>query len=236
MTTALLSNLPPEPAVQFAEFVEDLLLEARNYLDGEPIANEEQANAVSSLLNRARRVSKDADEARKVEAKPFDDGKKAVQARWTPLIAKADLAANTCKQALAPWLAAIEQKQREEAEAARKEAERIAAIAAEAHQKAHGNLEAAEDAERLLKVAEAANRDAVKAGKAKAHATGGERAVGLVDKFTPVLTNPVMAARHYYQHQRTAFEEWLQEQAEKDVRSGLRTIPGFDVQHTRIAR
>jgi hypothetical protein len=62
--STLLANMPADPAVLFKEEVDDLLLEARNYLDGEPIANEEQANAVSSLLNRLRRVAKDADEAR----------------------------------------------------------------------------------------------------------------------------------------------------------------------------
>ena len=54
----LLSNRPADPSALFAEEIEDLMLEARNYLDGEPIANEEQANAVSAILNRARRIAK----------------------------------------------------------------------------------------------------------------------------------------------------------------------------------
>lgn len=236
MTATLLSNRAAEPAVLFAEEVADILIEARNFLDGEPIANEQQADAVSSLLNRLRRVSKDADKARKAEVKPFNDGKAVVQAKWTPLIAEADLAASTAKQALAPWLRQVEEKQRADADIAHWEAERMAAIAAEAHQKAAGNLEATEDAERLLKAADAAQKDAARADKAKAHATGGERAIGLVDVFTPVLTDSCAALRHYREQQPDALKEWLLDQARRDVRSGVRTIPGFDINHERVAR
>lgn len=236
MDTALLSNRTAEPSVLFAEEIDDLLLEARNYLDGEPIANEQQAEAVSSLLNRLRRVSNDADDARKAEKKPHDDAGKAVQAKWKPILDKADLAATTAKQALAVWLRKVEEKQREEAEAARKEAERLARIAAEAHAEASGNLEAAEDAERLLKAAEGAQKFAAHAEKARPLATGGERAIGLVDKFTPILTDACAALKHYRERQPEALKEWLLEQAQKDVRAGARSIPGFTIEHERIAR
>src|SRR5688500_5432459 len=98
----LLSNAPADPAVLFAEEIDDLMLEARNYLDGNPIENEDQATAVSAILNRARRIAKDADETRKVEKRPHDDAARSVQAKWVPIISKAELAADTAKQALAP--------------------------------------------------------------------------------------------------------------------------------------
>lgn len=233
--TALLANAPAEPAVLFAEEIDDLMLEARNWLDGEPIANEEQANAVSSLLNRLRRVAKDADEARKVEKKPHDEAAKAVQQKWSPIIAKADLAASTAKQALAPWLQAIEEQQRAEVEAARQEADRLAEIALQAHSGASGNLEALEDAERLIKAAKAAEKDAARAGKQKAHATGGERAVGLRSVWTPTLTDSCAALRHYRERQPEQLKQWLVEQAENDVRAGARSIPGFEVTEARVA-
>jgi hypothetical protein len=233
--SVLLANIPSDPAVLFAEEVDDLLLEARNYLDGEPIANEGQADAVSSLLNRLRRVSKDADEARKVEKKPHDDAVKAVQAKWKPIIDKADLAASTAKQALAPWLQQIEEQQRAEAEAARLEAERVAREAQEAHRAAQGDLSAREEAERLLADAEAARKAAAKADKAKAHAKGGERAVGLRSVWTPTLTDPVAALKHYRERTPEDLKIWLVEQAEKDVRAGARSIPGFDVTEARVA-
>jgi hypothetical protein len=233
--SVLLANVPSDPAVLFAEEVDDLMLEARNFLDGEPIANEAQADAVSSLLNRLRRVSKDADEARKEEKRPHDERAKAVQARWKPIIDKADLAASTAKQALAPWLQQIEEQQRAEAEAARLEAERLARQAQEAHRAAHGDLEAREEAERLLAGAEAARQAAAKADKAKAHATGGERAVGLRSVWTPTLTDPVAALKHYRERTPENLKSWLVEQAEKDVRAGARSIPGFEVTEARVA-
>lgn len=233
--SVLLANAPADPAVLFAEEVDDLMIEARNFLDGEPIANEAQAEAVSSLLNRLRRVSKDADEARKVEKKPHDDAVKAVQTKWKPIIDKADLAASTAKQALAPWLQQIEEQQRAEAEAARLEAERLAREAQEAHREAHGDLEAREKAERLLADAAAAQKAAAKADKAKAHATGGERAVGLRSVWTPTLTDSVAALKHYRERTPEDLKIWLVEQAEKDVRAGARSIPGFAIEESRVA-
>lgn len=232
--TTLLANAPADPAVLFKEEIDDLLLEARNYLDGEPIANEEQANAVSSLLNRLRRVAKDADEARKTEKKPHDDRAKAVQARWTPIISKAELAASTAKQALAPWLRQIEEQQRREAEVARIEAERLGKIAAETHASA-ADLQAQEDAERLLRAAKGAREHAARTEKQKAHARGGERAVGLRSVWTPALIDACAALRHYREHQPDSLKQWLVEQAEKDVRAGARSIPGFKLTEARVA-
>jgi hypothetical protein len=231
----LLSNAPPEPAVLFSEEIEDLLLEARNYLDGEEIATEQQAEAVSSLLNRLRRLAKDADEARKLEKKPHDEAAKAVQAKWNPIIDKAELATSTAKEALAPWLRKLEEQQRAEADRLAAEAARLAQIAAEAREGA-GSLQDKEDAERLLKAAGAASRDATRAGKAKAHAKGGERAVGLVDTYTPELTDPCEALKHYRATQPELLKDWLVEQARKDIHSGVRSIPGFTIKHERVAR
>lgn len=233
---ATLLNTPADPAALFAEEIDDLMLEARNYLDGEPIANEQQAEAVSALLNRARRIKTDADDARKVEKRPHDEAAKAVQARWLPILDKAELAASTAKQALAPWLQAIEERQQAEAEAAIYEAGRLAAIARDAHAAAPTSLQAKEDADRLLKIAAAAERDAARASKQKAHAKGGERAVGLVDVFTPVLTDSCAALRHYRAEQPELLKAWLTDQAAKDIRNGVRAIPGFEIVHERNAR
>jgi hypothetical protein len=232
----LLANAPADPATLFSEEIEDLLLEARNYLDGEAIANEQQAEAVSSLINRLRRVSKDADAARVEEKRPHDEAGKAVQAKWKPIIDKADLATTTAKQALAPWLRQVEDKQRADAEVARREADRMAAIAVQAHAASAGNLEAAEDAERLLKAAKGAERFAKQAEGQKAHARGGERAIGLVTRYWPVLTDSVEALKHYRTHQPELLKAWLLEQAEKDVHAGSRSIPGFTIESERTAR
>jgi hypothetical protein len=234
MATHLISNAPPDAATLFAEEVADLMLEAQNYLDGEPIANEAQAEAVSAILNRARRIAKDADETRKVEKKPHDDAAKAVQAKWLPIIEKAGLAATTAKQALAPWLQAAEAENERQAELARQEAERLAEIASSARATV-GNILEAMDAENLLKIAEAARKDAAKLDKAKAHAKGGERAVGLRSVWTPTLTDPCAALKFYREREPELLKSWLVEQAEKDVRAGARSIPGFQIDEARVA-
>lgn len=231
----MLANAPADPVTLFREEIDDLLLEARNYLDGEPIANEQQADAVSSLLSRLRRVAKDADAARSEEKRPHDERAKAVQAKWKPIIDNADLAASTAKQALAPWLREVEERQRAEAEAARREAERLAQIATEAHAGAGSDLQAKEDAERLLKAAAAAGKDAAAAEKQKAHAKGGERAVGLRSVWSATLTDSCAALKHYREHQPEELKQWLVDQAERDVRAGARSIPGFEVTETRVA-
>lgn len=232
----MLTNMPADPATLFGEEIEDLLLEARNHLDGEPIASEEQAQAVASLLNRLRRLGNDADDARIAEKRPHDMAAKAVQEKWKPILAKADLAASTAKQALAPWLSKVEAEQRAAAEAIKAEAERLALEAAEKHRVATGDLHAREQAEQLLKDADRAAKAAAKADKAKPLATGGERAIGLVDVFTPVLDDPIAALRHYRETQPDLLKAWLMDQASKDVRSGARFIPGFTIEHTRTAR
>ena len=233
---AVLLNRPADPATLFAEEADDLFMECKNWLDGEPIETEAQADAVSSLLNRLRRLSKDADEARKVEAKPFDDGKASVQAKWKPILSKADLAAITAKQALAPYLHKVEERNAADAVVLREIAAKAAQDAATAHQAASGNLDAAERAEALLKAAGEATKEANRADKQKAHAKGGERAIGLVDVYTPVITDAIQAARHYWKWQPDAFTDFLMDQARKDVRSGVRAIPGFEINHERNAR
>jgi hypothetical protein len=231
----LLSNAPAEPAILFAECVDDLLLEARNFLDGEPITNEQQAEAVSSLLNRLRRVSKDADEARKVEKQPHLDASRAVDGKWKPIADKADLAVTTCKQALAPYLKAIEEENQRQAEAARKEADRLAEIARTAHQGASGNLQASEDAERLLRAAKAAEKDAARAGRAKAHATGGERAVGLRTYYTAEVIDPLAFGKWAWEHCHSEYLQFLEELAEREARRGSKGIPGLKITEDRRA-
>lgn len=230
-----LSNLPPAD-ILFAEEIDDLLLEASNYLDGKPIASEEEATAVSSLLSRLRRVANDADDARKAEKKPHDDAGKLVQSKWKPILDKADLAADTAKQVLAPWLRQLEERQLAEAEAAQIEAERLTRIAQEAFAASAGNYQARDDAERLLKAAGAAEKHASKVGKQKAHAKGGERAVGLVDNWTPELVDSCLALKHYRATQPAALKDWLVDQARQDVRGGARSVLGFNIIHERVAR
>lgn len=230
-------NNPPSPFEVSQQRIADLYEEAKNYLDGEPINDQGIANDVQKLLALTRAARKEADEARKVEAKPFDDGKAEVQARYKPILEQADRATDACKKALTPWLEKLDREKREAEAVARREAEKKAKVAQEAMRSTTlDDLEGRENAERLAREAKQAEAAANRAAKGKAKASGGiGRAASLRTTFEPELVSGVEAARHYWQHRREDMEAFLLECAQKDVRAGVRSIPGFTITEKKVA-
>lgn len=240
-------NNPPEPTrfETISAQIEALYDEAKLWLDGEPVSNQGQADDLSSLLNMIRAAHKEADEARKAECKPFDEGKSEVQAKYAPLIAdtksvkgKTTLAMDACKKALAPWLAKLDEEKRQAAEKARLEAEAKQREAQEALQAAQeadlAEREAAEakvrDAKKAEQAASRAERDTAKSGGAVG------RAVSLRTRHNVTLTDGVAAARHYWTTNRRAeIESLLVTFAKQDVCGGARDIPGFEVKEEKVA-
>lgn len=232
-------NRPPEPTPHEAAAlsINNLYNEAKNYLDGEKIDRQEIADDISKLLNLIRAAKKTADAARKVENRPFDEGKAEVQARYNPLLKKADLAIAVCKEAVAPWLEKLDAEKKAIAEKARAEAEEKQRLAREAYHAAdQENLEQREHAEALIEDAKAADMAAKRANQDKAKASGGAgRAVSLRTTYRPVLNDPVIAVRHYWTTNLPAIEAFLIGFAETDVRGGARNIPGFKIVEERKA-
>ena len=226
---SLIGHNNPPPHEAFAIHIGDLYEEAKHWLDGAGVNSQEEADKVSLLIESLRRARKDADAARAEEKRPHDEAAKAVQARWKPIIDQADRAAEVAKGALTPYLKRIADEQRAREEAARREAEEKARQAAEALRASTADLEAREAAEAMLDAAKDAEREASKAGRAKAHAKGGERAIGLRTYHRPVMVNAREALTHYLTTQPEAIKAILQQLAEQDVRSGKRQIPGFEV-------
>jgi hypothetical protein len=225
-------NEPPSesPLDGFAAHINDLFAEAKNFLDGEGVNSEGEAEAVSKLLDLIRTAAKDADRARSDEKRPHDEAAKAVQAKWKPLLERADLAVDTCKKALAPWLQAQEAAKKAAAELARQEAEAKVQAAQEALEAAaETDLEAREDAEALVKAARQAEAAATRAEKDRPAALGGARATTLRTYYRPELVSPKAALVHYVETQPDAMKAFLLSLAETDVREGKRTIPGFIV-------
>src|SRR3546814_2603398 len=103
-----ISNNPPAYEA-ISLHIEDLIAEAHNFLDGEPIKAQGQADAVGKLLDMIRQAKKAADEQRVIEKKPHDDAAKAVQTKYKPLIDKCELAASVATKALVPWLEHLEE-------------------------------------------------------------------------------------------------------------------------------
>lgn len=218
------------PIDAFTTDIDDLFDAAAQFLDGEPISNEGQAEAVAKLLDDLRKARKGADDQRAVEKKPHDDAGKAVQALWKPLLDRCDLAVATAKSALAPYIAAKEAEQRAIADAARKEAERLADEARQASIAARGDdLTAQATVEAKLAAAEAAAKVANKADKAKANVAGGARAVSLRSSYRAEIENYVEFSRWAWVHRRADYEAMLIELANVEVRHGPVNIPGLNI-------
>ena len=224
-------NHPPvDPFDAFDTHLGDLFMEARNHLDGAGVQSDAEAEAVSKLLDLIRTAGKDADKARAAEKKPHDDAGKAVQAKWKPLLDRAEIAVDTCKRVLTPWLQKKAAEQAAAAAAAREEADRQAAIAAEAMRQTNVNdLAAREAAEALVKDAAKAEAAANRADKARPQAMGGARATTLRTSYRPELIDASAALRHYVATNPDAIKACLLGLAQTDVREGKQQIPGFTV-------
>jgi len=232
-------NGPPEPTPFDAieTHVSDLMVEAKNWCDGTAIESQSQADTVAKLIDDFRKAEKAADTARKEEAKPFDDGKAAVQAKYAVLLAdtknqtgKIVLALAALKATLTPWLQRQEQERREAARLAQEEADRKAREAAEAMRSSDvSNIEAREEAESLVAAAEDAEAEAARIAKAKSHAKGEGRAIGLRTYYRAQMTDRKAALIHYAGTRPDDLVAVLQRLADTDVREGKRQIPGFDV-------
>jgi hypothetical protein len=230
-------NNPPDPFGAIDAHIRDLYAEAKNFLDSDPITSEAMATAVTNLLDKIRQAEKAADEARKEENRPFDEGKAAVQAKFAPLISDTKavrgltvLAAEACKAALTPWRQAQEAIALAAARKAREEAEAAAKAAAEAMRATQvDDLAAREDAERLIREADHAAKLANRADKSATTGTG------LRPYWSPKLTDGTAAARHYWTTDRQACEEFFLSLANRDTRNGVRTIPGFEIVEERRA-
>lgn len=225
------------------ESIEDLIGEARNYADGSPVETQGQADDVSRIIDGLNLNAKALDAERVVEKAPLDKQIAAIQDRYNLWIAdrknktpgKVWKAVDALKASLQPYLAKLDAEKREAERVAREAAEKAAQDAAEAMRAAAANdLQAREEAEALIADAEAAQKAAKAAAGDKAHATGGTRAMGLRSVWKATLTDSHAAAAHFWRTNPDAFTALLQKLADDDVRSGKRTIPGFDVIESRI--
>jgi hypothetical protein len=236
-----LTNATPFDLI--ADHLEDLIAEARNFADGEPVSSQGQADAVSALIENLRIAAKDADAERVRENEPHDKAKAAVQAKYAPLIAdpknkspgKVWKAIDALKACLQPYLAKLDAEKREAERVAREAADKAAKDAADAMRAAAANdLQAREQAEALIADAEAAAKLAKAAAGDKAHATGGSRAMGLRSVWKAELKDAQIAAGFFWKRDPSVFNAFLQKLADEDVRAGKRSIPGFDVTEERV--
>lgn len=232
-------NNPPTPFDEIEARINDLYAEAKQWLDGEEVTEQSQADALNTLASQIRDAAKEAEEMRKAEAKPFDDGKKAVQERYNPLIqkgkGKTEVALNAVKSALKPYLLELDRIQHEAAQKAREEAERAERDAQAAMQhRDPSNIEHQEEANRLAEQAKSAQQAANKAENAKAHAKGAGRATGLRTRTKVSIANEREAAGWAWKHDREALMIFVLTRAEKAVRNGATKLDGFSITEEKV--
>ncbi len=242
-------NNPPE-ATTFETIkgeLEDLRIEAGNFLDGQPIASQAEADALGLMLSKVLAAAGKADKARVAEKKPHDDAANEVQERYNTLIGKTKAVTGVAvrmetaiKSALTVWL----KKVADEQEAARLEAERVAR---ETQAQAELSIASTHDtpdiderdaALRDVDVARQAAIDLGVANRAKAQVQGETRAIGLRSTFHPEITDRIEALKYYKENRLSEYIDGLEAMvlgfARDDIRAGKRSgIPGIEIVETK---
>lgn len=240
-------NAPPEqtPYEAITTKINDLYDEAKQWLDGEPVTTQQYADSLNKLILAIRDAAKEADELRKEEAKPHDEAKAEIQARYNLLIGdtksikgKTVLALEAAKKAITPWLEAQDKIKREAERVARETAAAAQRAAQEAFAKAQADdLAAREAAEALAQAAAQAEIAAKVAAKDTAKAKGGTgRATGLRSFYHAEITDGTAFARYIWQNHRQDMDEFLAAFAKKLVdQNHDREIPGVTIHEERKA-
>lgn len=214
-------NNPPADAA-FALHVDELFTLLSDTLAGGKVDSDEKDAAIDGLMDDFRKAGADADKARKAEAKPFDDGKKAVQAKWKPILDKADRGVTACKSALLNYRVEKQKAAEEAARKARQEAEDRERAAQEALRQSD-DLEARYDAERQLEAAKKLTAVANKIDRAP---------TGLRSYQIAEVTDYPTLLKHVRANDPDALRAFLDEYARKALPSQL---PGVTIRTEKRA-
>lgn len=234
-------GIEPTPYEKSEKAITDLYDEAALWLDGATVNSQDLADGITNLKNTILKARKEADDARDAEKRPFLEAGREVDARYKPLLQKADLAVDACKKANAPWLKKLADLQAAQALAARLEADRKREEAQAALRATdNSNLAEREAAEALLVDAKKAEADANWAEKAKPLSGGAVgRRDGLRTVYSAVMVDPRAALNHFAQTRREELVAFLQSLADKHVSIGQHTedeIPGFKINSEQVVR
>lgn len=163
-------NNPPDPIDEATAPFADVIAEAENWLDGEPVTTEGQMKDVDRLTKEVKAALKAVKDGEKSEAAPLYDAWKAEKARWKPTIDDLDRMVKGLVALVGPFKAKIaaekaeaERLARVEAEKKRREAEAAARAADAADIEAQREAaQAMEDAKEAQKAASKASKETVK--------------------------------------------------------------------------
>ena len=170
MTATIGHNAPPSQFEMLETHIEDLIALADGCLTGDPIDTEEKAKAVAGIQADIKKARIDAENARKAEKEPHLSAGRDVDAKYKPLLERANIAASTAASALTPWLVKQQEERDRIAREKREEAERLAEQAKAQFQATNpADLEGRLNAEAMLKDAKKAT---AAANKTDRQATG----------------------------------------------------------------
>ena len=220
-TPAVGHNNPPA-CEAFSMAITDLFDEAKNHLDGKPIENEAQADALTDILDGMKQLLRDAEKARKAEKEPHLQAGKAVDARWKEPKSKAELAIVEAAKPLTTWRLAVQAKKEAEEKRLREEVAAKVAKAQQARSEAT-NLDDAEKAEAMLKQADIAKKTANKVSRAP---------IGLRTYWEAEITDRRALLQHVMKSDPQWLEDRLTEYAEGQVRATHLDMPGV-IAHER---
>ena len=218
-----LQNSPPE--IAFSMAIDDYYDEAKNIADGQPITTDGEVELYSTIFDSLKQLRKDADAERKSEKKPHDDAGKAVQAKWMPLLDKADRAIDAIGKPLTDYRAAKQAEAHRIAELARIEADKARQAALDA--KGDDTLEGMERLDELRAAADKADKAARRA--VPKGATGLRTSwVGEVTDYSKALG---WLRGNHPERLKMAIDEMIREA----VNSGAREIDGVAVTERKKA-
>lgn len=227
-------NQPPRHE-SFAMALEDLRLEAGNFLDGAEIENQRQADTIGQIVTAVRKLRSEADAARKEDKEPHLRAGQQVDETYRPILTTAENIIRSAQRPLTVWLEAIEEAQRKEAEAVREEARRVQDVVLQAQREAEqqGNLEALEKAQAMQDEADRLHKDAKLAEKAKPQVAGIGRAMGLRTVSVAVVEDHKALLQYIMRTNPEPLREWLGQYAQRALPA---VLPGVKVEHERRAQ
>jgi hypothetical protein len=113
-------NIPPEDNSfeGLRDRIEDLAREASERIEGQPIADQDEADRIANLADRLAQLHKIAKQQKEEEARPYHDGAIQVQKKWASLLLRAETYRNLKYKLLTPWLNKKTEEAKKAAEAA----------------------------------------------------------------------------------------------------------------------
>ena len=161
-------NFPPDAIETLCATHENTLIEASNWTDGALVDSVEQMKVVDGLIKDMKAAKKDAVAGQKSESTPHFDAHKAAIARWKPTVEDFQRIIDCLLSSVGPFK---KQQAAEKAELARLEWEKVNAARLEAERLAAEANASDLEAQREVEAARQATIDAEKSAKAAAKDT-----------------------------------------------------------------